>query len=254
MNKTYERFKQAYIDLILSERVENMQDRIVSFDKIESELKIIFKSLKTLVDKGYDSIKYCWSVGSEAQFKGDRLNIIFEQNSLEKDTLASFNPLNNPFELCINMEALGKTCSKQDMLKFIESEDFYVLLAHEMCHYRQTFLHGVSVMKNYVAMENDGRYFDSAIELEACVFMVVEDSVLKGKKVNDFQTLMDYVDSLENPFLFTAKRMILENEEQVKKIIEYNKNFFTESTQNISENEIDFKFEMVATPVHRKRR
>ena len=182
MNKTYERFKQAYIDLILSERVENMPDRIVSFDRIEFELKIIFKSLKTLVDKGYDSIKYCWSVGSEAQFKGDRLNIIFEQNSLEKDTLASFNPLNNPFELCINMGVLGKTCSKQDMLKFIESEDFYVLLAHEMCHYRQTFLHGVSVMKDYVAMENEGRYFDSAIELEACVFMVVEDSVLKGKK------------------------------------------------------------------------
>lgn len=244
-------YRKQYIDLLLSEALLQRPISYVSFQLSEKRCKSLLQSIENLIKNGYESIIYCWELNQEALFKSPILSFILEHNSEESDTLASFNPTTNPFEMCINMTNLNKNLSKDNMLDFIHSDKFYVLLSHEVCHWQQTITYGVPVMCSFVKQQGLGQYMNSPIELEACIFMTLEDACLHNKRIFDFESLISYASSIEDVYLKTAKDYILSNKKDVKEILKHNESFLTESIKELEEENFDLHLELVAVPVNK---
>ena len=141
--------------------------------------------------------------------------------------------------------------TNEELLNYLKSKTFLVLLAHEVFHWEQTIEYGVPTMAKFVKEESEGKYSQLQIELEACVFMVLKDAYLNYKKINSFDELENYTHSLSSSFLKTAKTLILNNLQEVKIILEQNKSFLTEAQDLIEQDNLNFMFDLVATPVNK---
>lgn len=249
MDKDYFKSLREYYINYLMEEYKTEEDRFVSFSLTEDTYKKFFQYINIICDKGFNSINDCFSKDFNAQFKISLLNkelfVVFEKKTNDKNTLASFNPLIYPYEICLNVSDMTEI-KKEILLRLINSNKVKISTAHEICHFIQTLIYGEEMMKKSVKI-SQSNYNDSIVELEACVFMVLEDAQINNNKINNIEQFFKYVLNISEDFLQTAKNIIISNKDKVTKMLEYNTAFLTESNKFLEaeDKEIDF----TATPV-----
>lgn len=215
--------------------------KFVSFNNCFKLLNMFVYAIKHIINNCSDKIIEGKQNQKNQQLtgtiKGLKINIIFEFDTDEDDTLASFNPLVYPYELCINLKHLNLN-NKEDLIEYINSIKFQTILAHEVCHFQQTIEYGVSEMKRFINMEkNIKNYQTSPIELEACVFMVLENAKRNNVTIKDLNEFNDFVSSLSEDYLNLAKTFISNNQVAVKAIFENNELLET-FNENIDETDV----------------
>lgn len=249
----YEILKRDYIKHILDEYVIPRPLDYVSFDEIKVATNHILKYVIGLFKHNFCQIKSLWDNNQNVQFTipilKTPLSIIYEVDTNEDDTLASFNPEVNPYEMCVNLKIFKNETNMNKILVYLQSRRFQVLLAHESTHFVQTLLYGETVMKKYVkhAKQPNG-YYSSPIELEACIFMMIEDAFLSGKRLTTYEELKEYSEHTTSQFLSVAKNYILDNEPEVKDILNKNSNFLKLANEHLEETEFNFDIQPVPAP------
>ena len=219
-------YNDVYLSILMNEMLAPRPLKFVSFFNCFKSLQAFSYAIKTIVNRGIDKIIEGSQSKQNLQFSGTikeiKFNIIFEFDTNEDDTLASFNPLVYPYELCINLKHLNIN-GKEDLIKYINSIKFQTILAHEVCHFQQTLEYGQSEMKKSIDMEkNIKNYQTSPIELESCVFMVLENAKRNNVTIKNLNEFNEFVESLKDDYLNLAKTFINNNPVAVKAIFENN--------------------------------
>ena len=251
----FEELKKLYIETVMSEMMDWHNDKYVQFSEVKKLFLNCYKGILNLSRNCSEPIKTCWDNHQNAMFPSNVFNLIFEIDNEDFLTAASFNPLTSPYELCVNCTMFKKDKDLSRLLKFLETDNFKVLLAHEICHLCQTKTYGASYMKKHIEKENNGQYDSSIVELEACLFMLIESASLKGKKLKDSNDVFSYAESNDNSFLQHASEMVLKNKSDVLNILEHNDNFLTEANEFAEEESFEMMFDpnnCIPVPFKRK--
>lgn len=207
-----------------------------------------------LNESNFQSIKEIWDNNQEISFScnllGAHLLTIFERMNFDPDTVASFNPESEPFELCINFYKFNENFNRDLILLYLQSREFKILLGHELFHFLQTLTYGKDIMKVFVNKQNQSseNYQNSLAEIEACVFMTMLSAKEQNYKIEDFSQFLQYVNSFKDSFYTTAKNSILNNIPSAKDIFEHNIEFLTEALPE--DQEVKFEIKGV-TPTRR---
>lgn len=244
----FEELKKIYSKMIMLEIMNWHISSYVKFSEIQQRYKSIYKSIITAASVGSKTILDCWNQNKNAMFRSPSLNLIFEVENKDQDYRTSFNSLIKPYELCINCQPFRSDRSTDMLIQYIKSIDFQVLLSHEICHLLQTELYGLGYMKTHIEQEARGLYDKSVVELEACLFMLLEDAQLRNKKLKTSDEVFEYAKSIDSEFLLHAAKMVLENKSNVIDILNHNKEFLSEATSFIESEKDDLVFDLNCVP------
>lgn len=185
----------------------------------------------------FSTLLKIWNIGQEISLKytleNQIITIYFERGNFDPDTLASFNPLSQPFEMCINFSQFDKNFDQYKILKCLRSTKFKSLLAHEFMHFEQTQLYGLETMRNMIINQNSSllAYQNSVAEVEACVFMTAFAAKSENKTIGNFEELLSYLKSQTESYYDTAKRSIFNNISMAQDIFEHNLNYLKENEE-----------------------
>ena len=239
-------YNDLYTSGILTEHCKDY----IKFSYVKKVFDIIYKRLLVLPQL-FSSLDDALKTNDQAQFgsvtfnNGKSIVFIFEVRN-EDNHYASFNPFSTPYEMCINLTKINNL-NQVTFSTYLSSNAFKIFLFHEVTHFVQTLFYPFDEIIRSHRIEMEGNYMKAPLEIEACLFMTLADALANGIELHSFDDTKQYLNSSIPNYLYTAKSVILKNEEAIQDI--FNHNEMIESMVDEAREMNDFaKFELYLKP------